>query len=256
MTSFLDKMNLKPQERRWVVIVVLVVFVLLNFIFVWPNFGNLGRTEQGLRDTQSKLKTYNDEISRQSFYARQLKELQEGGQFIANEEQGLRLAQEVNNQAALTGVSVLSSTPGTRGSGKTNAFFDEQTLQISINCDEPPLVEFLFNLAARESLTRVRSMTLGPDPKRERLQGNITLVKSFQRKPPAKSAAAAAPTNAAAPKLVPPATRPAAATNVAKVVAPPAGKASGTNATAGATNAATAKVTNTSFLKKWFNRLF
>ena len=111
MTSFLDKMNLKPQERRWVVIVVLVVFVLLNFIFVWPNFGNLGRSEQGLRDTQAMLKKYNDEIGRQSGYANKLRELQEGGQFIANEEQGLRLSQEVNNQAALTGVSILSSTP-------------------------------------------------------------------------------------------------------------------------------------------------
>ena len=130
-------------------------------------------------------------------------------------------------------------------------------MQFQFNSDEPPLVEFLFNLAARESLTRVRSMTLGPDQKRERLQGNITLVKSFQRKPPAKSAAAAVtPTNAAAPKLVPPATRPAAATNVAKVVSPAAGKASGTNLTAGATNAASATGTNTSFLKKWFNRLF
>ena len=256
MTSFLDKMNLKPQERRWVVIVVLVVFVLLNFIFVWPNFGNLGRSEQGLRDTQGLLKKYQGEIDKQATYTRQLRELQEGGQFIANEEQALRLSQEVNNQAALTGVNILSSTPGTRGSGKTNAFFDEQTLQISINCDEPPLVEFLYNLAARESLTRVRSMTLGPDPKRERLQGNITLVKSFQRKPPAKSTAAAAPTNSTAAKLVPPATRPATATNTAKVVAPPAGKASGTNLTAGATNAASATGTNTSFLKKWFKRLF
>lgn len=256
MTSFLDKMNLKPQERRWVVIVVLVVFVLLNFLFVWPNFGSLGRNEQGLRDTQATLKKYGDEISRQSLYARQLRELQEGGQFIANEEQGLRLSQEVNNQAALTGVNILSSTPGTRGGGKTNAFFDEQTLQISINCDEPPLVEFLFNLAARESLTRVRSMTLGPDPKRERLQGNITLVKSFQRKPQTKSAAVAAPTTNTAARLVPPAARPGATTNIAKVVAPPAGKASGTNRTAGATNAATAKGTNTSFVKKWFKWLF
>jgi hypothetical protein len=254
MTSFLDKMNLKPQERRWVVIVVLVVFGLLNFIFVFPNFGNLGRSEQGLSDVQKDLKKFQDEIDKQATYTRQLRELQEGGQFISTEEQGLRLSQEVNNQASLTGVSILSSTPGTRGSGKTNQFFDEQTLQIAINCDEPPLVEFLYNLAARESLTRVRSMTLGPDPKRERLQGNITLVKSFQRKPPAKSAAAAPPTNAA-PKLVPPATRPAATTNVTKVVPPPAGKVAGTNSPAGVTNAAAAG-TNTSFLKKWFNRLF
>ena len=257
MTSFLDKMNLKPQERRWVVIVVLVVFVVLNFWFVWPNFGNLGRSEQGLIDTRGKLKIYNDEISRQPIYARQLKELQEGGQFIATDEQGVNFSEEVTSQASQTGVSIISSTPGTRASGKTNAFFDEQTLQISINTDEPPLVEFLYNLAARESLTRVRSMTLGPDPKRERLQGNITLVKSFQRKPPARSAAAAvAPTNSTAPKLLPPATRPGGASNTVKVVAPPAGKPAGTNLTVTATNAAKATGTNTSVLKKWFKWLF
>lgn len=262
MTSFLDKLNLRPQERRWVVGVALVVFVLLNFLIVWPHFGDLGRAEQGLKDTRALLKKFQDEIDKQSHYTRQLKELQEGGQFIASEEQALRLSQEVANQAALTGVNIPSSTPGVRGIGKTNAFFDEQTLQISVVSDEPPLVEFLYNLAARESLTRVRSMTLGPDPRRERLQGNITLVKSFQKKPPPKTAATAAVPPA---KLAPPATLPgksnvasavpAAAANVVKPGMTSVAKP-GTNAVRAATNIVTATNTNASFLKKWFNRIF
>jgi hypothetical protein len=262
MTSFLDKMNLKPHERRMVVIVSLVVFVVLNLWLVWPNFGQLGRVQAEMEKTRRQLRQFKLEIDKQSLYQRQLRELQGQGQFIATEEQALRLAQEVNNQAALTGVNIVSSTPGTRSGSKTNAFFDEQTLRISFNSEEQPLVEFIYNLAARESLTRVRSMTLGPDPKRERLQGNIDLVKSFQRKPVSRSSAPAAvpaakPASSAAaqsPATAAPATQPPAsgATQaMAKVTPPGSPKAGGTN-----TSAAAVTTTNTSLFKKWFGWLF
>ena len=41
--SIFDKLNLRPQERRLVVIVGLIIFVLLNMWFVWPYFDDWGR---------------------------------------------------------------------------------------------------------------------------------------------------------------------------------------------------------------------
>ena len=38
MNSYLDKLNLRPQERRLLVLVGLIVFVVLNFWFVRPHF--------------------------------------------------------------------------------------------------------------------------------------------------------------------------------------------------------------------------
>ncbi len=70
-------------------------------------------------------------------------------------------------------------------------------------------MDFLYNLGARNSLIRVRSMTLSRDPSQIKLQGNITLVESFQRKPPPKALTAAPSpaktTNQTVNAVVPPA---------------------------------------------------
>ena len=65
-------------------------------------------------------------------------------------------------------------------------------MTVNINTSEKELLDFLFRLADKDMLIRARSMQLSPDPSRMRLQGPITLVKSFQRRPPVKTATAAA----------------------------------------------------------------
>ena len=75
MTGFLDKLNLRPQERRLVIFVAVVVFVALNWFFVWPYFGELGRTQQRIRDTEANIKKFKDEIQRKPTYQRQKDQL-------------------------------------------------------------------------------------------------------------------------------------------------------------------------------------
>ena len=41
MKSLFDKLDLRPGERRLVVGVGIVVFIVLNLLFVFPNFGEL-----------------------------------------------------------------------------------------------------------------------------------------------------------------------------------------------------------------------
>src|SRR5262249_35744779 len=145
--------------------------------------------------------------------------LQNQGLFVGTEEQVATLQNEVMSQAALSGVTVLRYNPVTRTSGgRTNAFFEEASLDITVNSGEKELVDFLFNLGARNSLIRVGMMNLGRDPTGIKLQGGITLVESFQKKPPPKIAALTAAAPAA--KTSNP---PAKPTNVpsTKTVAPP-----------------------------------
>ena len=55
--------------------------------------------------------------------------------------------------------------------------------------EEKSLVDFLYSLGVGGSLIRVRSMTLSPDPVRQKLQGSLTLVASYAKKAPPKIAA-------------------------------------------------------------------
>ena len=207
MKSVFDKLNLRPGERRLVVIVGIVIFIVLNVWFIFPNFGQLGIKQQRIKDTETKLQRFKMEINRRPTYERELRSLENQGVFVGQEDQALQLSREVTSQAQLTGVTVLRSDPSPRtSSGRTNAFFDESALVITITTGEKELVDFLYNLGSRNSLIRVRTMTLGPEPNRMRLQGSLTVVESFQRKAPAKPVATTAP--AAKPSTKPPAKAP------------------------------------------------
>lgn len=222
MTSLFDKLNLNAQERRLVVITGIVVFALLNWFFVFPEFGEYAKYEQRIKDASAKLKSYQDEIARRSGYERELKELKSQGGVVGTEEAGLRISQEVHSQAALNGVTITSTTPLSRqgAGGKTNAFFEESAVTVSVNTGEKELVDFLYGLADKDLLIRARSMNISPDPSRQRLQGQITLVKSYQRRPPPSRGATTTPAAAAKPTPAPtqPAPAPAPPKNEPTVV--------------------------------------
>ncbi len=218
--SYFDKLGLSPQERRLVVIVGIVVFVVINWWVIFPMFGNWGIYEQKLDDAGKQRDKFNAEISRQKEYETKLKALQQQGSQVASEEAALRLQQDVINQANLTGLGYGNITPVNRASTtvKTNSFFDEASVSVSINTGEKELIDFLVRLADKELLVRAKSMDIGPDPQTQtRLMGNLTLVKSFQRKPPPKalvpapSAKPATAVPAPPPTTTPPTAKPAAA---------------------------------------------
>jgi len=201
MTRLLDKLNLRPQERRLVIFVAVVVFVALNWFFVKPYFGELGRTEQRIRDSEISIKKFNDEIQRQPIYQKQKDQLSQQGGQVPSADQATSLIREINNHAGSAGMNVQSLTlsPPPRD-GRTNSFFEEQAASLSFgNTGEPELINFLFSLASQNSLIRVKSMVLRPDAGRMKLAGTLTLVESFQKKPSSKVPAPAAPKAASAP---------------------------------------------------------
>lgn len=209
MTSILDKMNLRPHERRLVVIVALVVFVVLNIWLVWPRFGDVAIWKQRRIDAMKRLENFSNEVKKKTIYQKQEDDLREQGAYVGTEDQAMLLSRDVANQATLSGVVVNRYDPAPRSStGRTNAFFEEQTLIITVSTGEKELIDFLYNLGARSSLIRVKSMTLSPElPARMKLQGNITLVASFAKKPPPKAAAPPKATNQPA-KTTPSAPKP------------------------------------------------
>ena len=196
--NFFDKLNLRPQERRLVVIVGLVVFFVLNLWLVWPKFGAWGTEKKRKKDLEETLVRFQAEIDKTRIYKKQLDDLEHQGQSVQSEEQAADLQKVVYSQAALIGIFPSRYEPGTKSSGgRTNQFFEEQSGVITVSTEEKPLVDFLYNLGAGSSLIRVRSMTLNPDPTRMKLAGTITLVASYQKKAPPKLPPPVAKTNAA-----------------------------------------------------------
>jgi Tfp pilus assembly protein PilO len=210
MSSYLDKMNLRPQERRLVVGVIIVIFVVLNIWLVWPHFGDWGRVKGDLEKAQRDLIRYQQKIAQAggpNGFEAQLKKLEgEGAQNVVADEQEIQLLRTVQSQVQQSKVTVTQYGAVNRSTTgqTTNEFFEEQSIRINISTGEKELVDFLLNIGAGSSMIRVRDMDLRPaDQNRYRLQGAITLSANYQKKQAVKPAASAA--KPAAPAVKPPA---------------------------------------------------
>ena len=177
--------NLRPFERRLVVGVGVVVFVVLNFAFVFPYFSAWGKTEERLAKAQATLATFNTEIAHVGDIERKVRELEGKGSAVLPEDRAGEFSQAVNNQAGASHVNIVNFG---RMTEKTTTFFVEKNLPLNLQAKEDELVDFLFKLGNGESSIRVLGLSLRPDPPRYNLGANLTLVESFQKKVASKPA--------------------------------------------------------------------
>jgi len=191
MISYLDKMNLRPAEKRLVVFAAIALFVVVNLIFVVPSFGEWGRIEQQIKDARVRLDKYAVEVRKQPVYAKELERLRKIGQAVPSEDQALDVVKTVSSEAARAHIAV-QNISGRGGSvGKTNLFFEERSASATMNGSEEQLVDFLYFLGKSDSLIRVKAMTLNPDPARMRLNVSFTFVASYQKASASRSSASA-----------------------------------------------------------------
>jgi hypothetical protein len=223
MSSGLSKMNLRPQERRFVAFVVIVVFVVLNIWLVWPHFGDWGLITSRRERAEKTLASYQAEQGKTKAYQVRLRELESSGSSVIPDEQELDLVRTVDNQARVNRLNVIQLDPRPRTSmtAQTNRFFEEQYVTLHATCDNEELVNFLGSLASTNSLIRVKDLSLKvADVGATRLDGNMTLVASYQRRAPARTSTQPATSAAPPPVSTPAAARPAARTNKPSATVP------------------------------------
>ena len=205
MMGYLDRLNLRPFEKRLVVVVGAVLFVVLNAWFVFPHFSDLSDAQQRRADALKKLYGWQGEIDQAQKYQNSIKEFAKEGLDVLPEEQQNQFARAIQDQQARSGVGIQSFG---RTTTQTNQFFLELTQLISVQSGEAQLVDFLYNLGSGNSLVRVRDLSLKPDPPRQQLSGTVKLVASYQKNPPKKAAPAATPPPSAAKRLTASAKKP------------------------------------------------
>jgi hypothetical protein len=227
VNNFLNQLNLTPQERRIVVIIFLVVIVVLNLLFVWPHFGEWGSINRQLDDMRGSIAKYNrfieQDLNPTTGFKVQVNKLSrlEGASVMEHPvDPQIQLANTIRAQERKTGAYVADyGQPST----KTNEFFEEISTAISVESQEPQLVNFIYNMGMDPAMIRVARLDLKPaDANRYKLKGGITLTANYTRRPPsAVSAASPAKLAAAAKPATAPANKPPAAP-ASRPAAPPA----------------------------------
>jgi len=242
MLDFLDRLKLTPSERRLVVVIGAVVFLVVNYWLVWPRFGDFAALSHEIETLDQKREQYEKEVARRPAYDALLRKLQAAGSVLPAGEERIQFRSDMERLAREVGIAVprWGEVLPERGVGTaTNAFFESISLSMSqISGAEEQFVEFLHRVGSSNSTIRVKELTLAPgnyDPRAQgktNLVGTVKLVASVQKAAP-KSATngvppAAAPgtrpvTNAAPAartNSIPSPARPAARTNAPAIPAP------------------------------------
>jgi hypothetical protein len=200
--SFFDQLNLRPNERRIVIVVGVVVFIVLNAWFVWPHFNDANNALTTINRGRLDWTNHYEKIQRDTRAGgtrAQINSLmkEEGGDLESGQSKEIQLTRKVQEKAPQYGVTVLqyNDIQSTAFNDKTNAFFEERSLRISVQSGESNLVNFLYDMGNDPAMIRVRELHMKPaDLNRYRLSGEVLLSANFQKKP---SAPAATPTSKA-----------------------------------------------------------
>jgi hypothetical protein len=192
--------QLSPGERRFVVAVAVVLFLVVNIFWVWPHFSDFGDLRDRGQAADVKLANYQGVIQKADLLAPELRKMESGGASVPAEDQTTEFFRTVQAQAMRSGVQFIGSS---RTTTRTNQFFLELIQTISVQATEKQLVDFLFNLGSGDSLIRARSLSVHPDQPRQQLNATITLIASYQKNPKAASAnpTPKAITNAGGPEV-------------------------------------------------------
>ncbi len=197
MKSLFDKLNLGALERRIVVAALLVLFVVLNAMFVWPQFKDWNRVQLDIAKARKTLADFQREVDGLPALQKKEETLKgTGGAQLASAEMALALMRVVEPKARAAGVNVMSYNPGTGFGMNTNSYFEEQSLRISFqNTGDAELLKFMISLGENNSTIRIRDLTVKPDPTQMKLMGELTMVASYQ-----KAAPGAKPSSPTTPK--------------------------------------------------------
>jgi hypothetical protein len=174
--------QLRPFERRLAIGVLVVLFLVLNYVFVWPHFSDWGNLRRRGEDARVKLKLYQTAISQSASYEALVTKFEGQGGVVAPEDQSINMMRTIQSQSAQSGVGIVNIS---RQMTHTNEFFTEQTQNINVIATDSQLVDFLFKLGNDASMVRVLDLELQPDGARQHLNANIRLVASYQKNIPA-----------------------------------------------------------------------
>ena len=170
--------QLRPLERRLAVAVLVVLFLVLNYVFIWPHFSDWSRLRDRLADARSKQALYRTTIAQSAQYAALVKKMEGAGGKVAPEDQAINFIRTIDSQSARSGVGIVNMS---RQMTRTNEFFVEVAQSINVTAGDQQLVDFLYKLGSDASMIRVHDLELQPDPAHQRLNANIRLIASYQK---------------------------------------------------------------------------
>ena len=179
MIETLNRIGIRPQERRS------VILLLLAFLIV----GNIAWLMMGPKLLQ--LQTSRDQYREENKAAANLVELRdtlkmdvetlsaESG-MVSDGRQAQKLMEDIESKARRSGLNFTRSRGG-QGASRGNQDFEETKRSVSFQSSLVDLVDFLKNVSEGQNMIRVSAMTVQPTVDRKQLKIDLTFVASYPK---------------------------------------------------------------------------
>jgi len=180
MIEVLDRIGVRAQERRSVILLLLGFLVVGNvvWLFMGPELISL----------QTSLKEFEEKNVEMANLPKQIKGLEEDVKTLETETGGAtdgrkaqKLMEEIESKARRSGLNFTRSR-GQAGSSRKNQDFEEAKRTVSFQSGLIDLTEFLKNVSEGKSMIRVSQLTVAPTTDRKQLKIDLTFVASYPKK--------------------------------------------------------------------------
>jgi|GEM_PF-2146041 len=203
MTEWLDKLNLQPHEKRVVVVVMAVLFLVANYLFIWPRLGGADAIISKTSEATRLAALYSAHEAEIPAVTNRIARLKQSGEEVLRADQSSLFLSTLQTEAAKSGLNIMQTRNlGSGSANQTNEFLEERAIMINFATGDSNLVDFMYALSQPASVLRIQSFDLGPEaPAQTRLAGSMTLIGSIEKVPKAKANSSA--TNSPAAKTGP-----------------------------------------------------
>src|SRR5579864_4405214 len=120
MKEFFARLN--PTERRFVVGVGVVFFLVVNIVWVWPHFGDWGKTRAALDTARQQLGKFVAGTNQIPALKKQIDDYGGKGSFVPPEEQIISFFRQIQNQAAASRVGIINMGSSRQAAAADNPF--------------------------------------------------------------------------------------------------------------------------------------
>ncbi|MBG86904.1 MAG: hypothetical protein CMO80_08400 [Verrucomicrobiales bacterium] len=187
MNSIFDKLGLRPGERRLVMFVLFVLFVVANYYVVWPYFKEWKVIQGQITELEATLKTYQEERDNLPSYQQTESDLLGQSPGLPKAGLGSTLLRDIENTAREFGQTFGGVKQRDAGDSDRSQFFEEKIVDITFTgWTDTNLLKALISLEEGNSVIRIQTLSIKPDVTRRKLGGRATLVASYQKADPTK----------------------------------------------------------------------
>jgi len=182
MSNWWNNLNLTPQERKFVIGVVIAFAIVLNFLFIWPQFKEWTPLQEDLQKKRETLAEYEAKVAEMPKILARLSVLEtNSAPVMVSGDAAAHYSRTVQTLAQQTRFTYDRMNTPTVNLNSTNKYFQELTMRVTFTgTEEKDLVNFLYRLSDGNSSIRVREFSIKPDQSKMLLLGYLTLVANYE----------------------------------------------------------------------------